>query len=148
MFAEKAMSDDLGGTSADTLTVVSDPDLWAVSFLETHRFDTLSGQPVWERLVVYSLVGGELHRRSWTPPGPPVLARVLPSTSGFAISPIELRTICATPEPNRRLVATGVDSIDLAAQPDGTWQLTFQARSLTQKGVEVQQRQLNLGLLQ
>ena len=44
--------------------------------------------------------------------------------------------------------AVGYDSIDLAAQPDGTWQLTFQARSLTQKGVEVQQRQLNLGLLQ
>lgn len=148
MFAEKALSDDLSGSSADTLTVVTDPGLWAVSFLESRRFDTLSGRPVWERLVVYSLVGGQLHRRTWTPPGPPVLVRVLPSTVGFAITQAELRTLCATPDPQRRLIATGVDSVELAAQADGSWRLTLQARTLTQKGVEVQQRQLDLGMLQ
>lgn len=137
VFAESRMVEDLVATTADSITVVNDQDLVAVSFLTATGFDPATGQPIWDGLTVYRLQDGRLERRRPTQPG-------LPATQPFAFTSTELRLLCQTPDPDARLIARGITEIRLTGGATGVWELVLTAQARTDAGPEVHQRRLVL----
>ena len=133
MLAEIKMEAALLQTEAASISSVDQPNLQAISFLDTEGsetqtgYDSLTGRPLWRSMKVFKLQRntGILSEMSWR--GSP-----LSTSETFAFTPSQLTNVCNSQEGRR--VAHKVTSLRIIPQTEGFWRVEIDLETDTPRG--------------
>ena len=140
MLAEVKMEAALLQTEGASISSVDEPNLQAISFLDTEGsetqmgYDSLTGRPLWRSMKVFKLQrdSGILSEFNWT--GSP-----LPSSDTFAFTPSQLTNVCNSEESRR--VAHKVTALRITPLPDQIfWRVELELETDTPRGRHQVQR--------
>ncbi len=155
MLVESHITASLLGSHSDSITVLDEPELKAISMLghggteDSPGYDDITGRPIWREVVIYSLRPSrrELIRTVWRGEEPSLEYR-LPTDSEdepFALDPAGLRTLCDAPQLEHRVLSRSAEGLALERQLDSeTWRLTVKYSTSVPSGVSELVRELEL----